>query len=257
MLIVIDLDGTLLNNEGKISEYTKKILKKLSEEHVLVVASGRLKKGIEKALGDVCQYFSFFICGNGSFIYHNDELIYEKLLTKKDAEFIYGLAKEFNADLRVMNHKKCETLKGEEETIIDANRNSLPIVKTNSFSGGLKMTLSGQKEKMDKIMSRLKQLNEEDFSYCRSDYYNIDFGAKGISKAEALRYICDKYNYPYKDTIAFGDAGNDAEMLCFAEIGVAMKNALPELKEYATYVTQLTNDEDGVAHFLSSMFNIL
>lgn len=257
MLIVMDLDGTLLNEEGRITEYTKKILKKVSEDNILIAASGRGLSGIKIALEDVYPYFSYYICGNGSFIYHENELIYEKLLSEKDIELISELAKELNTDFRVMNYDKCETLKSEEDTLVEAKKNNLPIVKTNSFSEGYKMVISGQKEKMDKIMSKLEQLNIKEISHCRSDYNNIDFGAKGISKAEALRYICDKYNYSYKDTIAFGDAGNDAEMLCFAEIGVAMKNAMTELKEYATYVTQLTNDEDGVAHFLAYMFNIL
>lgn len=257
MLIVMDLDGTLLNEEGKLTDYTKKILKKISENNVLIAASGRGLNGIKIALEDIYSYFSYYICGNGSFIYHKNEIIYEKLLSKKDIELISELAKELNTDFRILTHEQCETPKGEEETIKEANKNGLPIIKTNSFSRGFKMTISGQKEKMDEIMSKLKQLNMDDLSYCRSDYNNIDFGAKGVSKAEALKYICDKYNYAYKDTIALGDAGNDAEMLCFTEIGVAMKNAMPELKEYATYVTQLTNDEDGVAHFLAYMFNIL
>ena len=156
-----------------------------------------------------------------------------------------------------MTYSECRTLKGGEETVKEANKNSLPITKTNSFSRGFKMVISEQKEKIGEIMFKLKQSNMEKISYCRSDYNNIDFGAKGISKAEALKYICDKYNHPYKNIIAFGDAGNDTEMLCFAEVGVAMKNALTELKEHTTYVTQLTNNEDGVAHFLAHMFNIL
>lgn len=256
MLIVTDLDGTLLNGEDKLTDYTKKILKEVSKDNILIAASGRGLTGIKAALEDVYSYFSFYICGNGSFVYHEDELIYERLFSEKDIELISELAKELNTDFRVMDYDKCETLKGEEDTLIEAKKNNLPITKTNSFSRGFKMVISGQKEKIDEIMSKLKQSNMEKISYCRSDYNNIDFGAKGISKAEALRYICDKYNYPYKDIIAFGDAGNDAEMLCFAEIGVAMKNAMSELKEHATYVTQLTNDEDGVAHFLAYMSKV-
>lgn len=257
MLIVTDFDGTLLNDEGKLTDYTKKVLKKVSENNILIAASGRGLSGIKATLEDVYPYFSFYICGNGSFIYHKDELIYEKLLSKKDIELISKLAKELNTDFRVMSYDKCEALKGEEDTLIEAKKNNLPVIKTNSFSEGFKMVISGQKEKMDEIMSKLKQSNMEKISYCRSDYNNIDFGSKGTSKAKALKYICDKYNYPYKDIIAFGDAGNDAEMLCFAGIGVAMKNAMPELKEYVTYITPLSNDEDGVAHFLSDMFNLL
>lgn len=255
MLIVMDLDGTLLNEEGRLTDYTKEVLKEISEDNILIAASGRGLTGIKTALEDIYPYFSFYICGNGSLIYHKDELIYEKLLSKKDIGLISELAKEFNTDFRVMNYDRCETLKGEEDTLIEAKKNNLPIVKTDSFSEGFKMVISGQKEKMDKIMSKLKQLNMEGLSYFRSDYNNIDFVAKGISKADALKYICDKYDYAYKDTIAFGDAGNDIEMLCFAGVGVAMKNALPELKEYADYITSLTNDEDGVIRFLSFMLN--
>lgn len=256
MLIVMDLDGTLLNEEGRLTDYTKKILKEVGKDNILIAASGRGLTGIKAALEDIYSYFSYFICGNGSFIYHKDELIYERLFREKDIEPICGIAKEFDTDFRIMTYNECQTLKGEEETVKEANKNNLPIVKTNSFSEGFKMVISGQKEKIDEIMSKLKQLNMEKISYCRSDYNNIDFGAKGISKAKALKYICDKYNYSYKDIIAFGDAGNDTEMLCFAEVGVAMKNALPELKEHTTYVTQLTNNEDGVAHFLAYMSKV-
>lgn len=257
MLIVTDLDGTLLNEEGKLTDYTKKILKEVSKDNILIAASGRGLTGIKAALEDIYSYFSYFICGNGSFIYHKDELIYEKLLSKKDIELISKLAKELNTDFRVMNYDKCETLEGGEDTLAEAKKNNLPIIKTNSFSRGFKMVISGQKEKIDEVMPKLKQSNMKKISYCRSDYNNIDFGVKGTSKAKALKYICDKHNYPYKDIIAFGDAGNDAEMLCFAGMGVAMKNAMPELKEHTAYITQLTNDEDGVAHFLSGMSNLL
>ena len=83
MLIVTDLDGTLLNEEGKLTDYTKKILKEVSKDNILIAASGRGLTGIKAALEDIYSYFSYFICGNGSFIYHKDELIYEKSLSKK------------------------------------------------------------------------------------------------------------------------------------------------------------------------------
>ena len=95
MLIVMDLDGTLLNEEGRLTDYTKEVLKEISEDNILIAASGRGITGIKTALEDIYPYFTFYICGNGSLIYHKDELIYEKLLAKEEVEFICNLSKEF------------------------------------------------------------------------------------------------------------------------------------------------------------------
>ena len=59
-VIVTDLDGALLRDDGTVSEYTKKVIRKASEEYILIAASGRAMSGIKKALDDLFQLFTFF-----------------------------------------------------------------------------------------------------------------------------------------------------------------------------------------------------
>ena len=77
---------------------------------------------------------------------------------------------------------------------------------------------------------------------------------KGVHKAFALEYLLDIMNVDRKNLIAFGDEQNDTEMLSFAGTGYAMKNANPALLPFADEQLSLTNEEDGVAHFLRELF---
>ncbi len=77
----------------------------------------------------------------------------------------------------------------------------------------------------------------------------IEIVRSGLSKAVGLERVCASFDIPAKNVIAFGDEDNDIEMLQFAGTGVAMSNAIPQLKEVANTIT-LSNEEDGIAHFL-------
>ena len=77
---------------------------------------------------------------------------------------------------------------------------------------------------------------------------------KGVHKAFALEYLLNVMNVDGKNLIAFGDEHNDQEMLSFAGTGYAMKNANPALLPFADQQLPLTNEEDGVAHFLQEFF---
>jgi Cof subfamily protein (haloacid dehalogenase superfamily) len=78
-------------------------------------------------------------------------------------------------------------------------------------------------------------------------------GASGISKADGLRKLCELYGISPEETVAIGDERNDIPMLKLAGMGVAMGNALPEVKEAADYVTDTVNN-DGVVLALRKFF---
>lgn len=69
---------------------------------------------------------------------------------------------------------------------------------------------------------------------------------KGTSKATGIDAVCDYYGIDISETMAFGDGGNDMQMLAHAGMGVAMGNASDEVKACADYVTD-TVDDDGIA----------
>ena len=79
------------------------------------------------------------------------------------------------------------------------------------------------------------------------NYYEIM--PKGLSKGNSLLEIAKVYDIDQADIIAFGDEMNDFTMIEVAGVGVAMANAVDEIKEIADYVT-LSNDEDGIGDYL-------
>ena len=86
-----------------------------------------------------------------------------------------------------------------------------------------------------------------------SDKKWVEIFNKKVDKYNAIREIAEKENIEPQDIISFGDGLNDIEMIKRSGVGVAMGNALPEVKENAKFIT-LSNDEDGIKYFLEDYF---
>ncbi len=84
------------------------------------------------------------------------------------------------------------------------------------------------------------------FTLCSSFPGNIEINRAGCSKGKALEHLCGLLGIRREEVLAVGDSGNDVEMLRFAGVGVAMRNATPEARAAADCSTA-SNDEDGVA----------
>jgi Cof subfamily protein (haloacid dehalogenase superfamily) len=86
-------------------------------------------------------------------------------------------------------------------------------------------------------------------------YHALEVIPRSINKAKGLQYVTEYYQIPSEKVIAFGDQTNDFEMIEFAGHGIAMGNALEELKQVANDVTS-TNEEDGIALYLEKFFQL-
>lgn len=102
------------------------------------------------------------------------------------------------------------------------------------------------------IADAVEQFGEDRFTIIRGspDPYFAEFLAKGITKGEGVRLMCEHLALDVKEVIAFGDGDNDQEMLSLVGIGCAMKNAREPAKQAANITIQWTNDEEGVARQL-------
>ena len=77
-----------------------------------------------------------------------------------------------------------------------------------------------------------------------------------INKYSTLKKVADFYNIPNERIIAFGDAGNDIPLMEGAGIGVAMQNGIESIKDYADFVTDEDNNNEGIANFLVKYFSL-
>lgn len=110
---------------------------------------------------------------------------------------------------------------------------------------------------LDQLTGKFNSLHPEIVSYrdWGAPFHIIEVMNKNVHKASALKQVADSFHIAKQHIIAFGDEGNDLEMIDYAGIGVAMGNATDALKSIANFTTN-TNEEDGVANFLIEYFKL-
>lgn len=261
-LISLDLDGTLLNSKQEISKYTIKTLKKLSSlGHLVVLASGR-------PLRTILDYYKQLdlttpiVAYNGGAVYSmmTDFKTYEQTYSLEDVLYCYNsLGKE-----KLLN-AMCETptvvylLKDDETFDKWFLRDGLTVVK-GDFNKTLKtdplsMIFYLEDENMPILMNAAKNLKNDAKMRMWSGGKFAEVYYPKYNKFHAVESIAKHYNIPLDNVLAFGDAGNDYELIKNLKFGIAMKNASEEILEIAKQVTKETNDNDGVAKFLNEFFS--
>lgn len=255
-LIALDLDGTLKSTDKRILPKTKAKLQELANQGVVIVlASGRPTAGLydeadELGLDKLGGYLLSF---NGAKVvdYQTKEVIYQKIFDAKTAHEVYDRAKAY--DLAVMTYTD-ELIVTEDQddeyVIIESDINHMPIKHVDSFKEVVdfsvnKVLLTGKPEYAGAIVDEFKAPYGDTLSIYRSAPFFIEVMAQGIDKAASLQVLIDKLGIKQEEVISFGDGYNDLSMIEFAGMGVAMDNAVDEVKQRANYIT-LSNDEEGI-----------
>ena len=279
-LIAVDLDGTLLNQYGTITENTKKIIKKTIEKGIdVVIASGRPSDSLKTIAKEIGSR-NYFIAGNGALIYdiQKDNIIYNKFLPKEKVLEIIKICEENSISYNVYTDEMIlanalkynvlyyqkENLKKEEnkKTKISIIKNIYEYVKNTNEIKILKMTICDEnKTVFQSIIRKLRQvegIEVLDVSHMSRktikqgteeiivEYYYTEITLENVDKWNAIEYLIDKLNIKKEEVIAIGDNVNNKKMIENAGLGVAMEKSAPEVIEISDYVTDSTNDE-GVA----------
>ncbi len=259
-VIVLDIDGTLFDDEKKITPKTKAVLQKAQENGLTVVlASGRPASGLWYIADELEmeKHHGLLCCFNGS-----------QVVDCTTTEELFNSPMSIDMGKRVLNHMKSFDVNPMvyKDAYLYVNDAYAYKVKYESRLGRLKVC------EVDDLESYLtwrpnKILTSGDPAYLQENYqlmmapfkdelncmftadFYFEFTAKGIDKARALSIALEKLGYSGDNCIAFGDAQNDLSMIRFAKIGVAMGNATDEVKEAADEIT-LDNNHDGIAEAL-------
>ena len=282
-IVAVDLDGTMLNSYGIVTENTKNEIKKVIENGTdVIIASGRPVDSI-KTIAQEIGSKNYFIAGNGSIIYdiQNQEIIYEKFLSKEKVLEIIKICEENSISYNVYTentiiakslkynvlyyHK--ENLKREEgkRTHITIVNNVAEYIQRMENPKFLKFTICDEsKVVFQSIMKKLKKVSNievlEVLHMSRKiirqgteeipiEYYYTEITLKDVDKWNALTYLMEKLNVDRSETIAIGDNINDKKMIENAGVGIVMKGSTPIVTEIADYITD-GNNEEGVAKAL-------
>ena len=264
-LVCLDIDGTLLDDEKKIPDKVKVCLRDLSDRGVrIALASGRMPAGIEiieKELGIQC----IKICNAGTYILMDEECIAEEHLTTTDMRnifhvfaekhhvplwifqgrrwFVTGLNQYIEAEIKII---PCQPGIVEIEQL--AEKWDKENLKPN------KLLLAADPKMIDTIYREMKDDQMRAFDMARSADSFIEIFPRGIDKGTALKAVCQKLHIDLQETIAIGDQELDIPMVKAAGVGIAMGNAITELKEEADFITK-SNNEAGIVYALEHYFN--
>ena len=282
-LIAVDLDGTLLNEESRISDKNIEAIKFAQKNGIeVVIATGRAHFDVKKIFEDT-GINTWIISANGATIHQpNGELFHSVPIDKEVAiDALSWLEKEGFYYEVSSNHSIFSPQIGQELLAIEMDRikSANPDVnieglrsaaeKQNSQAGfsfiqSYKnliekdmdiyniLAFSFHEEKLKNGWSKFEAVDE--LTIVKSANHNFELVHKNASKGNALQILANKLNIEVADTAAVGDSYNDLSMLKAAGRSAAMGNANQDIKNACKEIT-LTNDEDGVAHFIYKLMS--
>ena len=260
-LIAIDMDGTLLTEDKKITTKTKDAIKTASNLGVkIVLTTGRPIQGIKQYLEELnlTNKDDYVIALNGAFICRNDDysiLSSNETLTGKDLKYIYNKVKALKTYFHAFTKDEDLVDKKSKFSIAEEMRINLKVRVVN-FLGEikdddeiLKVVLEEEKNVLDEITDKIPKELFEKYTVIRSVDFMLEFMKKGCNKASGIEKLAQYLGISREEIIAIGDAGNDKEMIKYAGLGVAMGNAEDEIKNMADFITK-SNEEDGVSYVI-------
>lgn len=264
-LIALDIDGTSMNSNSEITEYTRNVIQRLANKYVVVPTTGRgFYKLREKILK--VENIWYVISANGAVVTDGlkNKRLFEFLIPYKVAAKIAD--KYTREDTFVYIHRNDEysthvfgclnkefyenNLKRDFKT----DYKDLDIVDLYDYilKDQRNVLKIGIRFKSQCDLEIAKQNIERSFpevNVFEVGNIGLEITEKLASKKDSLEKLCTYLNVDSLNVLAIGDNGNDVEMLKWAGVGVAMKNAVVQAKEVTNFICE-DNDHDGAAHFL-------
>lgn len=251
-LIFFDIDGTLLNHDKQLPKRTKEAIHQLKEEgHIVAIATGRgpfMYEQLREALA-IDTYVSY----NGSYVVHDNEIIYRSPLDKSELERLTTEALEKGHPLMYMDETRMKQNTKHHHYITES---------IESLKLGIDPGYDPDYYKDRDLYQTLFFIDDKEEDYFREQYPAFDFVRwhplsvdvlpAGGSKAFGIIQLVDYLGYDKADVYVFGDGPNDIEMLSMFGHSVAMGNGCEEAKQVAGYVTKDV-DEDGLYYGLKQV----
>lgn len=259
-LITIDLDGTTLNDQHVLSPFTIETLKKVQQlGHTVVITTGRPYRN-SKHFYTQLQMDGPMVNFNGALCHHPIDLSWKHGYNRHiDQHIVYELLEthaELGANLMMVEGKECLYSSKKELPSVpyypQSHQIELLTHQTSLSESITAITLFSSEEAQVHLTKQLYSLYPQAINVQTwgGDYPCLEIVPFGINKAVATEHLAHVLGFKREDILSFGDEENDVEMIDFAGHGVAMKNAIEQVKKVANDVTPYTNDEDGVAKYL-------
>ena len=278
-LIVMDLDGTLLNSYGDVSKENYEAIQKAKNKGIeIVIASGRMKGAIN-SIAEEIGATNYIISGNGTILYDNknNKILYESFLNKEkvlkiikicEENSIYYniytesevIAKNLNYNVLFYNYENSKKVE-DKQTKINIVEDIYKYVENNNLNI-VKITICDENQNIfNRIINKLKQINDIDVldiehmsrkkimsgtEEINIGYYYTEIMNKNVNKWTAVKKLIEHLKIKEEEVITIGDNVNDKEMIENAGLGIAVRKSWLE-KENIGKAFVADNNSNGVA----------
>lgn len=261
-LIFSDIDGTLINNELKVTPKTRDAIRhQIINGNIFIPASARLPKGIMTAVGQILKVLPMIAYNGALALDETGRALITRFFNAKEAAEICRYVEEQNSGAAwniysgyvwYSSEKENDWVK-KEESIVGVKSTKTSIDQIAKLQGVHKGLIMGKPEEIDRMQKELAK-KYTDLDFVKSSPTLLEIVLEGVSKKSALEIVAQEYGVDLKDCIAFGDNYNDEAMLKTVGHPFLMGNAPEDLKkQFKSEDITLDNNHDGIAKALENI----
>ena len=267
--VMIDLDGTLLTDDKKITDFSNQILQKLYDNGIkIIIATGR---GLSRAkqLTEKLDFDKIILANNGAIIHSSSNIATDEdlKLESNEVDELSTLSEEYGIRPYFFVENKCALLiqdeddkKNFEDSVGDIGEIMTVSERNLPIDDCVSMIMIARKDRIYDIVDHIKT-NPNVTYHIHTKYFSKNIRMLEVQNVNTDKYkraiaLLEHFGIKNDEVVAIGDAHNDLEMVVNSGLGVAMKNSDDILKQQADIITQYTNEEDGLAKFLEELFEL-
>ena len=252
--VVLDLDGTTLDESHQIPPLNREVIKKLKLQGIKVyIATGRTYLSM-KPYYDILQLDTPAICYNGAKVVYANGLVREEGISHEQASFLIDLAEKYNIHLNLYQDEKWYTHSSQSTWAKEyATISGLSPIQINwedlSTYASTKALYLGKRTRLLDLIPVITDRWKTTLHLTSSKPHFLEVLKADVHKGNAVKKMMVEEGIPLENVIAFGDGLNDLEMLQTVGLGIAMDNGFEELKSVASDIA-LPNSNAGVGEYL-------
>lgn len=257
-VIISDLDGTLLNSDHRISDYTKQVFRELHQQnYLIIVATGRHHLDAMPII-ETLGFPIYLVTSNGARIHApNKELIFATNMENEAVKSVLEMDIPAEYTTVLFKENVWQTNKHNDKLLeFQTELNYVPELvnyKDVTDFDVIKIFFTHESHgKLIELREMILDKHPDTFSHAFSLPHCLEFMDKSVDKSVAIARILEIENYQFHQAISFGDGYNDEGMLKSTSKGLLMGNAPDSLKNKLAHLEVISkNNEDGVANYLA------
>lgn len=258
-LIVIDIDGTLVDSEGRVGNKTIQLAKELKKNGIFCTLSSARSFHFSSHIADELAIDIPFVTLDGSLIKERKGVtVYKAVIKDKLVKKAIELSEDNYGKITMCDENNL-FVTPRNAVVKEYTKLSAPVREIPDFTGVKEilevLIFCEDKASLKNIKNGFGYFDKRSISLSvtkspRNDYYLLTIKKKGSDKLEGVKRLVKHLKLNRKNVAVIGDWHNDMPLFEFGGYNIAVQNAIPELKRKADYVTNSTNDEDAVGEVL-------